>query len=236
MGIPALSVTQLCQLPYRRFATGRTLKHPVRSDHPKRRRLKTCDTAACKAALRWPVALRCWFAFPCAAPTPFFGRATQACFDRIIPNVADDTRLLLVVAYPMVIRFALPKIQAGSSQKFICFTRGEPFPTVKNISEQMIGHRPDDGMNVIGHDNPRAQFITFPVEMAQRRRDNIRNFRSPQSALTHALVQITLQIALIIPIDEFQCICGFSRLFQRAQPLRSPSLKGEQNFFGQTVG
>ena len=44
----------------------------------------------------------------------------------------------------------------------------------------MPGQRPDDGVNVIGHDDPRAQFVTLANEEFQRSGNQICHLRPAQ--------------------------------------------------------
>ena len=55
-------------------------------------------------------------------------------------------------------------------------------------------------MNVIGHDDPRPQFVSCAMEHPQRRLNNNSDFRAAQMALAVPLVQVRLQLCPTLAI------------------------------------
>jgi hypothetical protein len=83
---------------------------------------------------------------------------------RIHPDVASDARLLVVVADPVIAGLALPESFARPLQEQIGLSRSVAFAAFEDLAQREVWNRPQDDMDVVGHDNPIIQQILFVVK------------------------------------------------------------------------
>ncbi len=114
--------------------------------------------------------------------------------------------MFFVIANPVVKRFSLPESLAGFSENLIRFTGCKSFPTLYDCAHCLIGHRPEDDVNMIGHDNPSIQSVTVAVKKPQCSGDQIRDLGSFEPTLSLVCIEKTLQVAKIIAFDFFDRI------------------------------
>jgi hypothetical protein len=90
-------------------------------------------------------------------------------------------------------------------------------------------HRPNDGVNMIGHYNPFAQKVAAFMKMPHGVGDEISDFRPTQMARARASVKVALNLALEVARDFLfgiiDCLATFHRGIQTAQPFCLFSLK-----------
>src|SRR6266516_1150575 len=145
------------------------------------------------------------------APLPLFRFRAQASADRVVDRVGHATRMVVVIPYQMVIRFALPEL-TRTAQHFVGFLRGERFPTVQHAAQRFRRARPDDDMHVIGHDNPRSQFVTLAVKKLQRISHELSDFRLPKETVAVAGVEVSVDAGRI-PTEQFLLLLPGERTF-----------------------
>ena len=112
----------------------------------------------------------------------------------------------------MIKRFLLPERFAGAMQKFVRLLARVGFPTVQNFAQGMPGQRPDDGVNAIRHDDPRAQFVALANEEFQRTGNEISHVRPAHP--TRALARIEQRFDFVtIPSDKALFLVPGERAF-----------------------
>ena len=79
----------------------------------------------------------------------------NTCFDRIVFDISANPAQLNLIPYPVIVGFFLPKWLPGSTQQTICLPGGR---TLERF-QQAVGrdHRSDQEMNMICHNDVRAQ-------------------------------------------------------------------------------
>ena len=136
--------------------------------------------------------------------------------------------MFFVIANPMVVSFSLPEGITCFAEKFVGFASRESLPTLNNCAHGFIWHRPENHMNVVGHDDPRVQSITSVVEKTQSLSNKIRDFGAFQPALAIAGIKEILELAKIISLDFFKRI--LSARFLELFPARSQCVKAMETF------
>jgi hypothetical protein len=86
-------------------------------------------------------------------------------------------------------------------QEQIGLSRSVAFATFEDLAQREVWHRPQDDMDVVGHDNPIIQQILFVVKMPERLGDHVRDFRPAQMTFAHAAVEVTLHLAAQFAMD-----------------------------------
>ena len=71
---------------------------------------------------------------------------------------------ILVVAAEMFVRLALPKGNDLRRQSPVDFVCGKRIPAMKDITQSVAGHRPDDDVGVVRHYDSRAQLVALAVK------------------------------------------------------------------------
>ena len=132
---------------------------------------------------------------PRTAPAPLFGRLAQSSRYRVSADVCADAALLFIAANPVVEGLPLPKRFLAKPQNLLRSPRSELLPRLQNLAQQKAGHRPDDRMNVIGHDHPVIKHIPLLVEEAQGTADQVGDVRPTQVTGTNALIEVTLDFS-----------------------------------------
>ena len=191
-----------------------------------------------KSAPRWKPALQ--RSVSGAAPAPVFRLGAETGGHGIIPDVTGNSRLLIIITNPVIVGFRLPKRFFAQAQYFLGTARGELFPRFQNVAQQVVRHRPDDGMGVVGHDNPFMQQIPALMKVSHRASDQISDVGPAQVTCARALVKIAFHLAAKIARDFFCGIVnGFASLcevIQSSQAFRLFVFKSQQNLPGQRVG
>ena len=95
----------------------------------------------------------------------------------------------------------MPERLAGALQKFVRLLAGVGFPTVQDFAQGMPGQRPDDGVNVIGHDDPRAQLIALADEKFQGTGNEVSHVNPAQPARAFAAIEQRFNL-VAIPGDQ----------------------------------
>jgi hypothetical protein len=101
-----------------------------------------------------------------------------------------------VITNPVVERFLLQEFSGAAQQLVGGFAR-ERFPTMQDFTQRMARQRPDHGVNMVRHYNPRTQFVALAVEMFQCVGDQTCDFWFAQPARTVAGVQQCLNLVAI---------------------------------------
>jgi hypothetical protein len=203
-------------------------------------RLEAGDTADWKSALRnWAGHRAVTIATPSAAPTPVFGLAAKPCGHRIVPDILRNAGALLVIPHPVVERLWLPESSLGQTQHSFRAQRSELLPTLHDLSQQVIRHRPKQYMEVVRHYHPFAQKITLFVEVNQGLRDQPCDLGAPQMAGPRALIKVTLHGPMEVPIDNLLRVNGGPAsplgIVERPQPRCAVGLETHQDFVGQRI-
>ena len=107
--------------------------------------------------------------------------------------------MFLIIANPVIERLWLPKRFAGAAENLVRFAGRVSLPTLHNLAQRVVWHRPENGVDVIGHHDPSVEAIALAIEEAQCSRGEIADFRPSEPAFAFALVQIRLQLAEVIP-------------------------------------
>jgi hypothetical protein len=172
-------------------------------------------------------------------PLPVLRSRAQLGCHGIVPDVASNSRLLVIVPNPMVVGFRLPKRFVAHADDFLGPTRTELLPRFQDVTQQVIWHRPNDGVRVIGHHNPFVQQIPALVKVPHRAGNKIGNIRPAQMTSSRTTIKIALNFALKVTRDFFLGIVnGFAPFGEVVQPAQSPGLlsfKLHQHFLGQRV-
>src|SRR5438552_3627636 len=155
------SVAQVSNLLYRRFPIGGMRRDSPRSNACGAGGLEIRDTADWKSALRPRFT-------PRAAPAPIFRPGTQPSGDRIISNVPCNSGALIIIPHPMIKRFGLPETSFRQPENPLGPQRGELLPTLDEFTHNIVRHRPEQNVDMIGHHNPFPQDIALLVEKIHR--------------------------------------------------------------------
>jgi hypothetical protein len=111
-----------------------------------------------------------------------------------------------LVTNPVIVGFTLPEWLTSASEENVRLTRGETLPTPQYIPKQLIGHGPEDGVNMVGHDNPGIQEIPLIDKMANGAGDNVSDIGSAQPARPCALVEVPLDPTMVITLNRRSCL------------------------------
>ena len=112
---------------------------------------------------------------PSAAPAPIFRPDAETCGHGIVPDVAGNARLLVIIPDPVVIGFGLPEGFFTHTQDFLGAARGELLPRFQYVAQQVVWHGPDDSVCVVGHNDPFVQQIPALVKVPHRVSDEVRD-------------------------------------------------------------
>jgi len=145
------------------------------------------------------------------APRPVLRAFAQTRCDRIVPNIGSNSGLLRIVPDPMVETLRLPKGSGSQIQNSFGTTRYELLPGLRDSTKQMVGHRPDDHVDVIRHDDPFVKDVAFPVEVPQGVPDQTRDIRTPEVTRTVTLVEADRDLLLKFA-GGFQCAFSLNLL------------------------
>ena len=73
----------------------------------------------------------------------------------------------------------------------------------------MLGTRLDEKMNVIGHDDPSCEVVTFAIEVLNAFRNGFGNFRVFKMAFSESLVGCDFEFFFVKTTKlEASCFCG----------------------------
>ena len=136
----------------------------------------------------WKPALR--RSTPSAAPTPVLRSGAEAGYHGIVPDVAGNSRLLIIIPNPVIVGFRLPERLFAHAQNLLGAARGELFPRFQNVAQQIVRHRPDDGVGVVGHYNPFMQQIPALMKVSHRVSDKTSDVGPAQVTSARALIKI----------------------------------------------
>ena len=190
-----------------------------------------------KSAPRWKMALR--RRTPSAAPTPVLRSGAEAGSHGIVPDVAGNSRLLIIIPNPVIVGFRLPERFFAHAQNLLGAARGELFPRFQNVAQQMVRHRPDDSVGVVGHYNPFMQQISALMKVSHRVSNKISDVGPAQVTSASALIKIAFHLAAKVARDFFfRIVNGFASLcdiVQSPQTFRLFVFKFQQHLLGQRV-
>jgi len=209
-------VAQVSNLLYRRLPAGRTVARENAFGPRPACGLEIRDTADWKSALLFASELRQAAGFryqPAfhsarAAPRPVLGTSTETSRYWIVLDIARDPRTFLIVAHPVVIRLGLPEPAFSQTQHSFRPQRSKLFPAFHDLPHQMIRHRPEQNVDVIGHHNPFPQEIALAVKELDSSRHQFGNLRTAQVTRARTLVQMPLHLPPKVAIDGFLAITG----------------------------
>ena len=102
----------------------------------------------------------------CTGPTICVGARRNADFHRIVLDVVPDASEFRVVANPMVVRLGLPERRAGASQNLVRFTSRDALQRAQQSGDADL--RPKQNMDVVGHENPRAEIVVAKFHPAMQ--------------------------------------------------------------------
>ena len=109
---------------------------------------------------------------------------------------------VLIIADEMFVGLALPERNDFRRQPFVNLVRRKRFPGMQDFAQRVAGHRPDNDVRVIGHDDPRAQLVTLALEETNCASDEVREFGITQ--VTDAVTCIEVFVhAAGIPAEHF---------------------------------
>jgi hypothetical protein len=152
--------------------------------------------------------------------------------------------MFFIITDPMVVRFSLPEGIACFAEKLVGFASCESFPALSDCGHGFIRHRPEDHVNVVGHDDPGMEVITSAVEKPQGLNNKICYLGPFQPALTVAFIEELLEFSKVISFDLFKRILSarflefFSTWRQRVkamEPFRALRLNSKQDLSGQRI-
>jgi hypothetical protein len=191
-----------------------------------------------KSAPHWEPPLR--RRSPSAAPAPVFRSGAEAGGHGIIPDVAGNSRPLVIIPDPMIVGFRLPERFFAHAQNLLGAARGELFPRFQNIAQQVVRHRPDDSVGVVGHDNPFMQQIPAFMKVSHRVSNQISDVSPAQVTSPGALIKVAFHFAAKVARDFFfgivNSFASFYEIIQSPQAFRLFVFKFKQNLPGQRVG
>jgi hypothetical protein len=191
----------------------------------------SCDLRIWKPALRRSA--------PSTAPTPVFRSDAEAGCHGIVPDVAGNSHLLIIIPNPMIVGFRLPERFFAHAQNLLGAARGKLFPRFQNVAQQVIRHRPDDSVGVVGHYNPFMQQIPALMKVSHRVSDKISDVGPAQVTSARALIKIAFHLAAKVARDFFFGIVnGFASLCEIVQSPQAFCLfvfKFQQHLLGQRV-
>ena len=177
---------------------------------------------------------------PRAAPAPVLRLIAQTGGHRIVPDVSRDPGSLRVVANPMVKWFRLPEASFRQPQQALRPQGSELLPALHHPAHQIIRHRPDQEVNVVGHHDPLPQEVALFVEELQRARHQAGDLRPAQVTGAGAPVEVTLHLFEKIAVDEFlglgRGVAQTLSLVKVPEAFRPFAFVPQQNLFGQRIG
>jgi hypothetical protein len=97
----------------------------------------------------------------CARPWPVFGREYKTSRNGIVFDVPDDRAALPIASHPMIVRFILPKGISRPPQSRISGACARALDVHQSLSQRY--QRPPQGVNVVGHYDPRSEFVQPPL-------------------------------------------------------------------------
>jgi hypothetical protein len=173
------------------------------------------------------------------APAPVFWPGTQASRHGVISDVPGNALFFFFVSNPVIVGFPLPERLVTQTDHLFGPARTELLPRFENIPQQMIGHRPDNRVNMVWHYHPFIQQITAYMEVPQGVGQQIANVRATQMAGSRSPVKMAFHLASKIPCDFFHGIidrlASFGRLIQSPQPFVLFLLKLQHDFLRQGI-
>jgi len=174
------------------------------------------------------------------APLPVLRVPTQSSSHWVVSDVAGNSGFFVLTPNPVVVGLRLPESLFTHSQDLLGATRSKLLPRFQDITQQVIRHRPDDGVNMVGHHNPLVKQIPAFVKVPQRIGNQISDVRSAQMTGACATVKIAFNPALKVASNFFfRVIDGFASLckvVQSSQSLRFFPPKLQQRFLWQRIG
>ena len=164
-------------------------------------RTRGARTRACRVHTR----VNAWRKFRIGTrPSIILDAVNQTCLHGIPLDVLCNSPELGFISHPVIIRLALPELLPGSAEKAIRLASSRPFQSLQQFVRG--DQRLQKNVNVIGHQNERAEVIMSQLHAAeQRSRDNFGDIVASQRHRTRARgIQVT------IDPDEYLPAAGFS--------------------------
>jgi hypothetical protein len=198
---------------------------------------KSTIQQAWKSEPHWKPALQ--RSTPCAAPTPVFRSYAEASCHGIVPDIAENSRLLIIIPNPVIVGFRLPERLFAHAQNLLGAARGELFPGFQNVAQQVVRHWPDDSVGVVRHYNPFMQQIPALMKVSHRVSHKISDVGPAQVTSAHALIKIAFHLAAKVARDFFFGIVydftSFCESVQSPQAFCFFKFKFQQHLPGQRV-
>src|SRR5258707_7664894 len=82
--------------------------------------------------------------------------------------------------------------RTGTSELRVCSSRGEGLPASHDVRQRLVIDNINDDMDVIWHEAPRQQAITFAIKVQQRVLDKHRDFRPSQPTRSETDIEFTI--------------------------------------------
>ena len=127
-----------------------------------------------------------------AAPFPILCAIAEAGVYWVGSGIMAAAVLVFVVTNEMIVRLTLPKFDAGTMEHEVGLASGITFPVLENLAEGPARPRTEDGMNMIGHDNPGEQIETDLLVEAQNASDQIGDDRLLEPAVTVTSIEVSV--------------------------------------------
>jgi hypothetical protein len=171
------------------------------------------------------------------APTPTLGVFAKTGCHRILSDIPSDAAPLRVAANPVIKALALPESPCSNTENFLGLTGGELFPRLQDVAQEMIWHRPENDVNVVGHDNPFVQHLPVFVKMEHGIANDPGDLGPAQMTCAMPLVEKPFDLSLKFT-DRFflgsSTVC-FGDRFERSQSRGVFALKLKQDLFRQGI-
>jgi hypothetical protein len=105
----------------------------------------------------------------CARPRVILRSLNQPCLDGIVLDIRDNPIHFGVVADPVIVGFALPKMLACPSKNLVRFSSSEAFQSSKQ--ERRPNFRQEQNMDVVGHQDPSPKLKVAEFNASVQGRD-----------------------------------------------------------------
>src|SRR5437879_4734809 len=115
--------------------------------------------------------------------------------------------MFFIITNPMIERFRLPERFACAAKKLIGLSTRVTFPTLNDLAQGLVWHRPEHDMSMIWHHDPGVQMIALACKVLDSINYQLSDLWLTQPALSAATVEVSLNLPVIIPLKLCQSAC-----------------------------
>ena len=127
-----------------------------------------------------------------AAPLPILCAIAETGIYGVGSGIMTAAVLVFVVTNEMIVRLTLPKLLTRTMEQEIGLASGITFPVLEYLAEGPTRPRTEDGMDVVGHDDPGEQIKTDLLVEAQNASDHIGDSRLLEPAVTVTSIKVSV--------------------------------------------